>query len=73
MKVTKDDATGIVTGEATVKLCQQNDKLQSGKDSINIGGINVDAAKFVHDKYIKITIKSDGTASAIDTADAALS
>ena len=72
MKVTKADDTGVVTGEATVKLCQQNDKLQSGATSINIGGVNVPDTAFVHGKYIKITIKSDGTASTIVSADAAL-
>ena len=73
MKVTKAADTGIVTGEATVKLCQQNDGLQSGATTINIGGIDVDSGKFEHGKYIKITIKSDGTASTIDTAAAELS
>ena len=72
MKVTKAADTGIVTGEATVKLCQQNDNLQSGATSINIGGFDVPDTAFVHGKYIKITIKSDGTDFNIASADAAL-
>lgn len=73
MKVTKAADTGIVTGEATVKLCQRNNGLQSGATTINIGGILVNADRFQPGKYIKITIKSDGTASTIVTAAAELS
>lgn len=70
MKVTKTD--GVVTGEATVKLTQLTDELQSGAPSINIGGVNVQSADFKAGKYIKITIKNDGTATTIASADAAL-
>ena len=70
MKVTKTD--GVVTGEATVKLTQLTDELQSGASSINIGGVNVQRTDFIAGKYIKITIKNDGTATTIASADAAL-
>lgn len=71
LQVVKDAGTGVVTGTATIKLSQLNDGLQSGATSINIGGVDIPAAKFVHGKYIKIVIKNDGTATDIDTADAA--
>ena len=73
MKVTKAADTGVVTGEASVKLTQLKDELESGADSIDIGGVSVGKAAFVHGKYIKITIMNDGTATTIAGADAAVS
>ena len=71
MKVTKTNS--VVTGEATVKLTQLQDELQSGADSIDIGGVSVGKAEFKAGKYVKITIKNDGSATQIASSDAAIS
>ena len=64
MKVTKNGA--VVTGEATVKLSQLQDSLQSGAESIDIGGVSVS-------KDVFITITNDGNPTKIESADAAIS
>lgn len=70
MKVTNDN--GVVTGEATVKLTQLTKGLQSGATSINIGGVEVSGDDFEPNKFIKITIKNNGTATTITSVAAAL-
>lgn len=70
MKVTNDN--GVVTGEATVKLTQLTKGLQSGAPSINIGGVEVSRDDFEPNKFIKITIKNNGTATTITSVAAAL-
>lgn len=70
MKVTNDN--GVVTGEATVKLTQLTKGLQSGATSINIGGVEVLGDDFEPNKFIKITIKNNGTATTITSVAAAL-
>ena len=71
MKVTKNGA--VVTGEATVKLSQLQDSLQSGAESIDIGGVSVSKDVFKANKYVKITITNDGNPTKIESADAAIS
>ena len=71
MKVTKTNA--VVTGEATVKLNQIQDELQSGADSVDIGGVSVGKDEFKAGKYIKITIKNDGTLTTIASSETPVS
>ncbi len=71
MKVTKTNS--VVTGEVTVKLTQLQDNLQSGAESIDIGGVSVGKAVFQAGKYVKITIKNDGSPTEFVSTDAAIS
>ena len=62
LTVAKDATTGVYTGTATLKCKQQKNGLE-GRDSINIGG--VDVTGWGPGKTVTITVKGDGTVPTI--------
>ena len=68
LSVTKNDATGVYTGTATIELTQQENGLVGRTDPIDIGGRSIAASDFGPGKTATITVDSTGAAPTITIA-----